>query len=332
MAITINTNTVASAARLHLQKNTNLLERSLSKLSSGSKLVRSSDDPGGLAVSMKLSSAINRQKATASNIQNAMSFAQMQDSDLQAAARIVDRMAMLRSMYDDVTKSSQDKATYNAEFQSLRVQLYVTSQGKFNGVSLFSSDPYNNYGSSSVIEVLTSDQGEAGSKVSVAKLALLSMVTVLDSYTGNTSSASRLSVGTFTGAKIISYDATDKDIIKRSLALNPDQVSNLSDEMGTEKALVSLGAFGVNSFILALQNIATLRAENGAIQSRLEFAHDHIQNSRLNLEAANSRIMDTDIAEESSNFARMNILVQAGASMLSQANSSKAAVMQMLML
>ena len=138
MAITINSNPTASTAAMHLARNNSMLERSLSRLSSGSKLINSSADPGGLAVSMKLGAAINRQTAAITNVQNAISFVQLQDGDLKAAASIVDRMAALRSMYDDVTKSSIDKSNYDTEFQSLRVQLYQTSQGQFNGVSLFS--------------------------------------------------------------------------------------------------------------------------------------------------------------------------------------------------
>ena len=138
MAITINSNSVASTAAMHLARNNSMLEKSLSRLSSGTKLVDSSSDPGGLAVSMKLAAAINRQTAAVTNVQNAISFVQLQDGDLKAAASIVDRMASLRSMYDDVTKSDIDKANYDTEFQSLRVQLYEATQSQFNGVSLFS--------------------------------------------------------------------------------------------------------------------------------------------------------------------------------------------------
>ena len=95
---------------------------------------------------------------------------------------------------------------------------------------------------------------------------------------------------------------------------------------------VSLGSFSVDSFILALQNVATLRAENGATSSRLQFASEQLEAARVNMEAARSRIVDTDVADESTKFARYSILVQAGAAMLSQANNTQASVMQMLLL
>ena len=72
MAITINSNPLAASAAMHLSRNNNMLEKSLGRLSSGNKLVDSSTDPGGLAVSMKLASAIGRQGAAITNVQNAI--------------------------------------------------------------------------------------------------------------------------------------------------------------------------------------------------------------------------------------------------------------------
>ena len=314
MAITINSNPTASSAAMHLARNNSMLERSLSRLSSGSKLINSSADPGGLAVSMKLGAAINRQTAAITNVQNAISFVQLQDGDLKAAASIVDRMAALRSMYDDVTKSSIDKANYDTEFQSLRVQLYQASQGKFNGVSLFSVAKWGGgtVANKSTIEVLTSERGEAGSKVSLAKIQLLSAVTIRDAD----GEAGNMSVGNYASKGEQSYNAA------RSLA---------AADKGTAGS-VSLGSFSVDSFILALQNVATLRAENGATSSRLQFASEQLEAAKVNMESARSRIVDTDVAEESTRFARYSILVQAGAAMLSQANNTQASVVQMLML
>ena len=304
MAISINSNPVASSAALHLQRNNSMLEKSLSRLSSGSKLVNSSTDPGGLAVSMKLGASINRQTAAITNVQNAMSFVQLQDGDLKASASIVDRMAALRSMFDDVTKSTIDKDNYNTEFQSLRVQLYEAAGGKFNGVSLFSALTWGHgtVAADNVIEVLTSERGSTGSKVSLAKTSLLSAVNVKNQ-----------TVDTYV------------------VAVHDDDTSLAVAAKGAG-ATTTLGDFSVDSFSLALQNVATLRAENGAISSRLQFASEHLELAKVNMEAARSRIIDTDVAQESTRFARYSILTQAGAAMLSQANNAQSSIIQMLML
>lgn len=311
MPISINTNTMASSAALHLQRNSSQFEKSLNRLSSGSKLYNSSDDPGGLAVSMKLSAAINRQTAAITNVQNALSFAQLQDGDIASADKIVNRMSSLRSLYDDVTKSDEDKANYNTEFQSLRVQLHQLTDGRFNGISLFSGADWGagTVAGGDTVTVLTSERGSAGSSISLAKIQLLSAMTVRSAAnaTGN------MDVDSYT-VQAHSDDA----------ALAASAKSTSGD--------VSLGSFSVDAFILAIQNLATLRAENGAMQARFEFALDHLEQNKVNMEAANGRINDVDIAAESTRFARYNILMQAGSAMLAQANVDHSSVAQRLMM
>ena len=80
----------------------------------------------------------------------------------------------------------------------------------------------------------------------------------------------------------------------------------------------------------AINNLATARAANGAAQSRLGFAAEVLTVNKSNLEAANSRIMDVDVAEESTQLARWNILVQSCTAMLSQANQSAQSALRLL--
>jgi flagellin len=80
----------------------------------------------------------------------------------------------------------------------------------------------------------------------------------------------------------------------------------------------------------AIQNLATLRANNGSEQVRLTFAADMLSVNKTNLEAANGRIVDVDIAAESANLARLNILQQAGTAMLAQANQSNQSLLRLL--
>ena len=84
---------------------------------------------------------------------------------------------------------------------------------------------------------------------------------------------------------------------------------------------MDLSDVSVAVFTQALENIATLRAENGASVSRLNFAHESAAQRRTNLEAAHGRIMDVDIATESTNLAKQNILVQASAPNVSSSKS-----------
>jgi flagellin len=80
----------------------------------------------------------------------------------------------------------------------------------------------------------------------------------------------------------------------------------------------------------AIQNVATFRANNGAEQSRLGFASELLTVNKANIEAANSRIADVDVAAESTQLARWNILTQSGTSMLAQANQSAQIALKLL--
>ncbi len=139
MSVVINTNSAATVASNNLAKSNSLLQRSLNRLSSGMKIVKPSDDAGGLAVSMKLSATINRTNAVNTNIANAQSFLQTQDDAFQVAGKVMDRISELKILANDVTKNASDIANYDTEFAALQTQLTAISDETFNGVSLFTS-------------------------------------------------------------------------------------------------------------------------------------------------------------------------------------------------
>ncbi len=305
MALSILSNTAASKASFSLNKNSAKLQQSLTRLSSGKKITSPSDDAGGLAVSMKLTSAIGRNKSVIANIQNALSFAEVQDGALQSSATILNRMSELKSMSLDVIKSSADVANYNVEFTALQEQLHSIASEKFNGVSLFGQGPTAggaqlDFGAGNVINVtiFTSDQGGSGAIVSLSKGLLLSALT-------------------FTSA-------TDDT----NVAFGTNNSKSLANDSNTTK--VGISELSIGFFTKALENVATLRATNAAGMARLQLAEDHARLTKANLEAANSRIMDVDVAEESTRFAKYNILTQASAAMLSQANQSSSTALLLL--
>ena len=108
MPLTINTNSAAASANYHLSRNQSALQKSLTRLSSGSRIVQPVDDAGGLAVSMKLESSITRLSGAQKNIQNASSFLEVQDGVLSAAGKILNRMIELKGLSDDMMKNSSD--------------------------------------------------------------------------------------------------------------------------------------------------------------------------------------------------------------------------------
>jgi len=137
MSLVINTNNIATLASKNLHANQTALQKSLARLSSGSKLTQSSDDADGLAVSTKLQAAITRNVRAQQNVSNTISFLQTQDGALKVATGILDRISELKTMSLDPTKNSLDLATYNAEFKQLQHQLNSISKEKFNDIDLF---------------------------------------------------------------------------------------------------------------------------------------------------------------------------------------------------
>lgn len=83
----------------------------------------------------------------------------------------------------------------------------------------------------------------------------------------------------------------------------------------------SIGALAIDDITTAIADIATKRATNGASSNRFQYALDMLSINKVNLEAANGRILDADIAAESTEFAKLQILSQANSAMLAQANS-----------
>ena len=324
MALTINTNSAASSASYYLSKNNAALQKSLTRLSSGTRINKPSDDAGGLAVSMKLNASINRLKGVNNNIQNAVSFLEVQDGVLEGAASILTRMGELKALSQDVLKNSSDIANYNAEFKNLQVQLYQMSEETFNGVSLFATTTTPTGATSTIfggtqlqdntVSIFTTERGGGGPKVSIGKASMLSAVTFDANNVGKETDSVAWATTGLTG----------------SLQANGTYDADFSLASQTSANAKDLADVGTSFFTQALENIATLRAENGGSTSRLNFALEHVSRSQANLEAANGRIVDTDLAAESTQLAKYNILVQASASMLAQANVSPQTALMLL--
>ena len=310
MPLNINTNSSAAAASFHLSKNQDALQKSLARLSSGSRIVQPVDDAGGLAVAMKMESAIVRLDGAEKNVQNATSFLEVQDGVLQAAGKIVNRMIELKGLSDDVMKNASDIENYNREFKDLQMQIYDMANLKFNGVSMFASTvsdagggnaTFNDIYNDNTVSVYVSADGTSGPTVSVSKALLLSALTI----TANAVGTAVEYADTLNGA----YTGTGANAAMTFVAADSSKTIDITD--------ISVGVF-----TQALENIATLRADNGASMSRLRFAGNEMAAQETNLIAARGRVVDVDIAAESTQLAKYNVLVQASASMLAQANTS----------
>jgi flagellin len=133
----INTNVAAQTAATNLNNSSNMLNASLSRLSSGSNFVDPAYDPAGDAESISLNAQIGQTNAANGNVGNAISYLQTQNGYLQQVGSALDQMSTLAIQAQDVTKSSSERADYQSEYSTLAGYITDTATKDFNGVSLF---------------------------------------------------------------------------------------------------------------------------------------------------------------------------------------------------
>ncbi len=117
----------------------------------------------------------------------------------------------------------------------------------------------------------------------------------------------------------LSFDASKADANAAALGVN---LTSVADKASAQNSLAAIDA--------AITSVSAMRADFGAIQNRLQSTIGNIAISVENMAAANSRIRDVDIAEETAEMTRNNIMLQAGTSVLAQANQSSNTALQLL--
>jgi flagellin len=287
----INTNIQAIAAARNLNQSQEMLGRSLSRLSSGSKIVNPSDDAAGLAVSEKLDAQGRRVKAAVTNVQNAVSYVQTADGFMSGMTKILSRMSELAILAKDVTKNSTDIDLYSQEFTALQDQLRATIGGTSADIG----------GTADIAAPLGAFNG----------IALF----------GSTTSGLTVTIGQAVGQEMTIGDSNLR---------TGDMLSIIDQDSSGAYSLALDDAGTIEAITNAIQHVATERASLGASQSRLELAATTLQVEFENLSSAISRIRDVDVAEESTQFAKFNILVQSGTAMLAQANQTPKSVLSLL--
>lgn len=280
----------ANSTANYLGRIQDLLERSISRLSSGSKIVSPSDDPQGTGLSQKIIAQNRRIQAAQTNVQNATSFLQSADGFASSMNTMVSRMSELTIMASDVMKNGGDIALYQTEFNGLQEQLRATIGGTaaeiggtgvskplgvFNGQVLFGPNPGGT-------PVATSDT--AGENVALPELDLRS---------GN------------------------------MLALiQQDSSGNYGLSVTDPTALTKINA--------AIQDLTDARSTIGGVARRFEVVSANLTKRGEDLTRTISNITDTDTAAESTRLAKYQTLSQSATAMLAQANVSPRAILQML--
>jgi len=297
----INTNVEALRTSNILNASNRSLGESLARLSSGSKIVNPSDDAAGIAVSSRLKAQVSRVNSALSNIGNAISFTQTQDGVIKTAAGALRRMGELALLAQDVTKSNDDRALYDSEYQELVSFLTESKTKTFNGVSLF--------GTTANTMVIDEDGGTfAASAINLEK-ALKSF----SDYAKSTdlTTFGMQTINATTGAETAA-DGTINDVLDSDVLTSTNAKNSLTLIQNSTTA------------------VAELRAKLGATQSRLNYSQNQLEITKENLSSSISRITDVNMAEESTNYSKYQILVNSGTAMLAQANTLPQAALRLL--
>jgi flagellin len=329
MPIVVNSNSSATSASFNLSRANDSLRKSLGRLSSGNRINSPADDAGGLAVAYKLDAKLNRTEAVVQNSQNALSFLQVQDGALSTVGKVLDRMGELRTMAQDITKNSGDIENYSKEFVELQSQLSQVRNEKFNGISLFtvtgqtlqnSGNTSTNGGSYTNVDGVTVNYDKFGR-------------TLYTSASGQPEDGS-ISLNVVNLQFVLSIGALSGSNNTAAVNLggfsNPAGANPPTNGINADGFVDSILNVSVKQFTDAIERLADMRAENGAEQNRVMNSIELLQSNMTNLEAAHGRIMDADIALESTRFARHNVLVQASAAMTAQANQLTNVALQLL--
>jgi len=405
----INSNIQAQQTANNLNTSANALSKSLSRLSSGSKIIAPSDDAAGLAVSSRLESQLKRLDAAINNVVNAVSFTQTQDGFLKTIDKAFRRMSELTMFAQDSTKSASDLTLYSQEFTQLQDYVRQTVTQTFSSVSLFSEDPLavtiDSSGTTFDMAPINLSKSEYTSSLSVAHLLTtadvqniardttgkIQLTVTEEEYlkmpkggsltlsgftsatpTGGTSTDLTGLNGTFditdsfkvtdtsatpTHRYIIELDGTaggttalgavttftsttTGGVTTRTVPAIPSTGILTGSTSGIATAVAGKTGLDITSVPRAqaalarirnsIDKLAQDRASLGAVQSRLNFTNEQLTVTKENLSAAISRIADVDVAEEATAYARYQILVQSGTSMLAQANKMPQSALQLL--
>lgn len=276
MGLRISTNTSALNAQRTMAQTRLALDKSLEKLSSGSRINHAGDDAAGLAISENLRAQIRGLRQAKRNAQDGVSLIQVSEGGLNEISNILIRLRELSIQAASDTIGDTERQFTDREYQALKQEVdRIANVTAFNGTPLLN-------GKAGIFEI----------QVGVQNNPILDRVV----YNGERSDAS------LDALKLGGESVATKQGAQLSLAVIDD----------------------------ALIRTNSIRADLGALQNRLQSTINNLAISDENLSAANSRIRDTDFAEEVSEMTKNNILMQSGISVLGQANQTNTAALKLL--
>ena len=282
----INHNQMATNVANTLTDHYSNLQTSTQRLSSGLRINSAADDAAGLAIRELMRTDIAALQQGVRNANDAISLIQTADGALGVIDEKLTRMKELAEQAATGTYDSTQRLMIDSEYQAMASEITrIANATDFNGIHLLDGN-------------LSGDTHDGSDLTATGKMKI-HFGTMNDSDEDyyyiqiGTSTASALGVGNSAAEGSLAY--------------------TVSTQNAAQSALV-----GINDAVVSKDAI---RAHLGALQNRLENTISNLTTQAENLQAAESRISDVDVATEMTNFVRNQILTQSAVAMLSQANS-----------
>ena len=294
----INHNQMATNVANTLTGHYSDLQTSTKRLSTGLRVNSAADDAAGLAIRELMRTDITALQQGVRNANDAISLIQTADGALGVLDEKLTRMKELAEQAATGTYDSTQRLMIESEYQAMASEITrIANSTDFNGIHLLNGN-------------LSSSSHDGAGMTSTGKMKI-HFGTANDSAEDyyyiqiGTSTASALGVGNQATASSATADAR-----------------TVSTQEQAQKALV-----GLTNAVVSKDKI---RAHLGALQNRLENTISNLTTQAENLQSAESRISDVDVATEMTSFVRNQILTQSAVAMLSQANSMPQMAMQLI--
>ncbi len=277
------------------------LQKSTEKLSSGYRINRAGDDAAGLSISEKMRGQIRGLNQASTNAQDGISMIQTAEGAMNELHSVVQRMRELTVQAANDTNVEEDRMAIQSEIKQLSEEIDRIAQStEFNTMKL-----------------LNGDYSEDNGKLTLQVGANNSSTEVLED-----------------GDQVIKFslNAMTTDVIGGEAGVVKDLfMLGIEDATGFEDPEVAASiAADLDILDGALKYVSDERSKLGAIQNRLEHTIANTDNTAENLQAAESRIRDVDMAEQMVDYSKDTILQQAAQSMLAQANQQTQGVLALL--
>ena len=294
MALSINQNIMAMNSYRNLTATQNGLGKSLEKLSSGFRINRAADDAAGLGISEGLRAQVHGNKQAVRNAQDGISLVQTAEGALNEVHSMLQRMRTLAVQGANDSNSASNRKSINDELKQLRDEIgRIANVTEFNGTKLLNNaDKSLNFQVGANADEDLADPTKTLNVIKVKTADITKVKDALDTPIGD----------------LAAFEAAGSD---------------QTEATGKYQALLT-------AVDAQITKVSETRGEFGAVQNRFEHTINNLNVAVENLSASESRIRDTDMAEEMMTFTKNQILSQAGTAMLAQANQVPQTVLSLL--